>query len=753
MIKLENISKKIGDKVILKNITLEFQKGELTFISGTSGAGKSTLLNLIGGLDYPSEGRILCDNIDINSDLYAYRAEKVGFVFQEANLISGLSVTQNVVIATELSGVTADRSHIAEGICELGIQDPQQRVETLSGGEKQRVAVLRSLYKDAELILADEPTGSLDSENARNVFETLRKLANEKCVIVISHDIALAEQYADRVVTLRDGQIIEEKTLRTRNEVQTKRDIQRESTKLNREVVLPLGKNSIRLRKGKIASIVATISMAITAIAMVIGIAGIGNQITGSVNVNYLESDLINAFYGSTANTAYGSFPFTEADQNYIESREDIKEVVWQYYRIDSGWFFQSEKNEAEACIKQINIDEFFRDRVMSNDIVGRFPNNEDEIILAADVAKKLFGNDSGLGQEVVLNGSSGQNIQFSVVGINHTKNPYDKIYSFVSANRLKQTFSDELQEGVFQRQEIDSYRDEIQMGLHAGGLYGNMRILDGSEKLLYGAPPEAKNQILISSTLLSYGLQFFELDKKYTPADALQGKISEKDFAQIVQKRLAIDCNGVFEVVISGVFISNDVELRYTSEMVEELQKPDPVVADIYVKDSAQAALIKDELSSWGEFEAETNQETLKRAVMSQSLFFEVALVALGIILVWISILLLNSYSRIAVLERRKEIAILKSLGAKDRTVLKVLLFDSGVIDVLSLLCAFVLTLMARSIVGCFVPQIATIGLLSTLLIVLMVAIVFAAFIFALTFLVLRKFVHKMPAELFLQQ
>ena len=216
------------------------------------------------------------------------------------------------------------------------------------------------------------------------------------------------------------------------------------------------------------------------------------------------------------------------------------------------------------------------------------------------------------------------------------------------------------------------------------------MRILDGSEKLLYGAPPEAKNQILISSTLLSYGLQFFELDKKYTPADALQGKISEKDFAQIVQKRLAIDCNGVFEVVISGVFISNDVELRYTSEMVEELQKPDPVVADIYVKDSAQAALIKDELSRWGEFEAETNQETLKRAVMSQSLFFEVALVALGIILVWISILLLNSYSRIAVLERRKEIAILKSLGAKDRTVLKVLLFDSGVIDVLSLLCAF---------------------------------------------------------------
>lgn len=162
---------------------------------------------------------------------------------------------------------------------------------------------------------------------------------------------------------------------------------------------------------------------------------------------------------------------------------------------------------------------------------------------------------------------------------------------------------------------------------------------------------------------------------------------------------------------------------------------------------------MIKDELSSWGEFEAETNQETLKRAVMSQSLFFEVALVALGIILVWISILLLNSYSRIAVLERRKEIAILKSLGAKDRTVLKVLLFDSGVIDVLSLLCAFVLTLMTRSIVGCFVPQIATIGLLSTLLIVLMVAVVFAAFIFALTFLVLRKFVHKMPAELFLQQ
>lgn len=624
MIKLENVSKKFGDKEILKDISTEFHMGELTFISGTSGAGKSTLLNIIGGLDSPTMGKVLCDNVDISEDLYSYRAEKVGFVFQEANLISGLSVTQNIILATELSGISSDRNQIVAGISELGIHDPNQKVETLSGGEKQRVAVLRSLYKDAEIILADEPTGSLDSENAQIVFKTLRKLAQEKCVIVVSHDVEFAEKYADRVITLRDGIIDEEKIICERKEPLPKRESTRANKQLYQEVVLPLGKNSVRLRKGKIASVVATITMAITAIAMVIGIAGIGGQLTDRVNMDYLESDLLNVYYGHTPNAEYGLYPFTEDDQKYIENITGIQEVVWQYYRIDDGWLFSNDNIDAEACIKQIYLDDFFQNRVMINEISGRFPNNEKEIILAADIAEQLFGNDSVLGKEVVLHGSSGQVLRLSVVGVNHTKNPFDNIYSFVNANLFKKALADELSKEVFERQELNVFHDNVQMGVQTGGLYGTMQCLNGNEFLLYGSLPSTKNQVLISSTLLSNGLHLLELDKKYTSEDVKQGKISKQDIDQLSSKKFAISFNGVFEVNISGVFLSDSNEFRFTTELVEDLKKPDPVVAELYVKDASKVLTIKDQIHHEHALDAESNQETLKRTILSQSIFLK---------------------------------------------------------------------------------------------------------------------------------
>lgn len=753
MIRLENVSKRFGDKEVLKNITAEFYRGELVFVSGTSGAGKSTLLNIIGGLDCPSEGMVLCDGKDIAQDLYSFRAEKVGFVFQEANLIPGMSVSQNITIATELSGVAADKKLIDDGIADLGIKDPMQRVETLSGGEKQRVAVLRSLYKDAEVILADEPTGSLDSTNAKTVFDTLRKLADNKCVIVVSHDIELARQYADRVITLQDGRILEETEIRTKRESPIEPDKSRNKKQVLREIVFPLGKNSIRIRKGKIASVVATIAMAITAITMVIGIAGIGNRITGTVNVSYLESDLIHAFYGHMPNTEYGNFPFTDSDREYLENYPEIQEVVWQYYGIDGNWFFRNESSEAEAKIKQINLDGFFRERVMTNDITGHFPQSESEIVLAADVARRLFGTEDVLGRDIVLCGSSGQSISFTISGINHTKNPYDDILSFVSADRLKAYFGEELSKEVFLRQELDIFQEGVSMGFQSGGIYGAMQPIDEKEKLLYGTFPTEENRIMISSTLLSYGMDLFGLNEKYTLEDILSGEVSRDDLERIMSTRLAIDYNGVFGVYICGVYISDAVELRYTPDLILRLQKPDPVSVDLYVKDTSKVSEICRQLSATKGFEAETNQETLKRAILSQSLFFQMALMVLGVILAWISILLLNSYSKISALERRKEIAILKSLGAADRTVLEVLLFDSFAIAAASTVCAMALSILARFVASKAVPQILFVSIPSVLVTALLVGIIFTLMIVLLTIISMRSFVRKMPAELFLQQ
>ena len=213
MIQLRDLCKKYGEKEILQNINLTINSGEVTFLVGASGAGKSTLLNLIGGLDMPTSGHVILNGLDIKDDLNSYRARNIGFVFQDFNLISGLSIAQNVEIATAFSGIPKSSESICEEIATLGISDPNQKIETLSGGEKQRAAVIRSICKDANIIIADEPTGNLDSSNAELVLSLLCSLKTDKHIIIVSHDIEKARKYADRIITLRDGKIVEDEKL------------------------------------------------------------------------------------------------------------------------------------------------------------------------------------------------------------------------------------------------------------------------------------------------------------------------------------------------------------------------------------------------------------------------------------------------------------------------------------------------------------------------------------------------------------
>jgi len=200
---------------ILKGISFQIPHGQFVAIMGASGSGKSTLLGLLAGLDAPTSGRILLDNTDIThlkeDDMARVRGSKIGFVFQSYQLIPTLTAEENVLLPHELSGKSDDGSRRARQLLDqVGLLDRASHYPVqLSGGEQQRVALARAFMIQPPILLADEPTGNLDTANGRIVLDLLIKLNREErtTLVMVTHDKELAS-YADRIITLRDGLLV-----------------------------------------------------------------------------------------------------------------------------------------------------------------------------------------------------------------------------------------------------------------------------------------------------------------------------------------------------------------------------------------------------------------------------------------------------------------------------------------------------------------------------------------------------------------
>jgi putative ABC transport system ATP-binding protein len=205
----------------LQNVTLSFEPGTLTLLMGPSGSGKTTLLSLLGCLLTPDSGSIYLDGVEVSRlnerQRTAIRRRNIGFIFQAFRLFRSLSAIENVEIAAEISGREGAPGQGASArklLSDLGLSDKiHLKPNALSGGEKQRVAIARALIRSPQVLLADEPTASLDSQAGRQIFEILYKLAVEekKTVVVVSHDPRW-ESFAHRVAQLRDGQVIEQRS-------------------------------------------------------------------------------------------------------------------------------------------------------------------------------------------------------------------------------------------------------------------------------------------------------------------------------------------------------------------------------------------------------------------------------------------------------------------------------------------------------------------------------------------------------------
>lgn len=344
-LKLAGITKsyKVGNTSIeaLKGISLEFRDSEFVSILGQSGCGKTTLLNTIGGLDHYDSGDLIINNLSTkkfkDSDWDAYRNRSIGFVFQNYNLISHQTVLQNVEISMTLSGVSSSerRKRAIEALSSVGLADQlNKKPAQMSGGQMQRVAIARALVNNPDIILADEPTGALDSHTSVQVMEILKEISKTRLVIMVTHNAELAEKYSSRIIRLLDGEVQSDsnpinKNVQPENEAaDSVKNAKLKKTSMSLNTAISLSFRNLLTKKGRTIITSFAGSIGIIGVALVLALS---NGL--STYINSMQSKTLSGF-PITVSTTTQKIQMQNTRQD--KSNEDYKEfpsdnIVYSY--------------------------------------------------------------------------------------------------------------------------------------------------------------------------------------------------------------------------------------------------------------------------------------------------------------------------------------------------------------------------------------------------------------------------------------
>lgn len=395
MLELKGISKVYNTAGLtqkaLDNVSIKFRKNEFVSILGQSGSGKTTMLNLIGGLDNYTKGDLIINGISTKKyksrDWDIYRNHRVGFVFQSYNLIPHQTALQNVELALTLSGVGKDerRKRSIAVLKKVGLEKQMnKRPNQMSGGQMQRIAIARALVNDPDILLADEPTGALDSETSIQVMNLLKEIAKDKLVIMVTHNPELAEKYSTRIVKLLDGKIVDDSNAFDGLEEEKEDKKKSKKSKMSFLTALSLSLNNLMTKKGR------TI---LTAFAGSIGIIGIALILSLSNGIqNYIDK---------TEKETLGSYPLTISKESV-----DISSMLLSF--MDSG---DDESHDD--------------DLIHSKNIMGDMFSSITEDVKVNDLAsfKKYIENDKLEINDYVTDIVYGYNIQ-----LNLYKNDLNKV-------------------------------------------------------------------------------------------------------------------------------------------------------------------------------------------------------------------------------------------------------------------------------------------------------------------------------------
>ena len=301
MLQLKNIKKNYesGEEIVkaLKGINIEFRESEFVAILGPSGCGKTTLLNIIGGLDHYTSGDLLIDGISTKKykdrDWDTYRNHRIGFVFQNYNLITHQSVLSNVELALTLSGVDKKtrRKKAIEVLEKVGLKDQMhKKPNQMSGGQMQRVAIARALVNDPDILLADEPTGALDTKTSIQIMEILKEISKDRLIIMVTHNPDLASKYATRTINLLDGEITSDsRAYNSKKEIKEKKETGKK-TSMSFMTAMNLSLNNLMTKKGRTILTAFAGSIGIIGIALILAISNGVQEYINNVEEETLTS-------------------------------------------------------------------------------------------------------------------------------------------------------------------------------------------------------------------------------------------------------------------------------------------------------------------------------------------------------------------------------------------------------------------------------------------------------------------------------
>lgn len=373
MLQLKDIFKQYGDgenKVTaLNGINVTFRENEFVAILGHSGCGKTTMLNIIGGLDHYTSGDLIINGVSTKKykdrDWDAYRNHSIGFIFQSYNLIPHQTVLANVELALTISGVSKSerRKRAKEALEKVGLGNQlHKKPNQMSGGQMQRVAIARALINNPDILLADEPTGALDSETSIQVMELLKEIAKDKLVIMVTHNPELAEQYATRIVRIKDGQLTDDSDPYTPENIAEVKTSAKKRVSMSFGTALSLSLNNLMTKKGRTF---------LTAFAGSIGIIGIATILSLSTGIN----DYIDGVQEETLSSYPLQITKETTDTGELLSSMMGKAEKLQQKEIDSETVYANTDvydmfNTMNSSAKQVNNMKDFKEFIDNSEII-----------------------------------------------------------------------------------------------------------------------------------------------------------------------------------------------------------------------------------------------------------------------------------------------------------------------------------------------------------------------------------------------
>ncbi len=696
MLQLKNIKKsyKVADftQVALNDVSLKFRKSEFVAILGQSGSGKTTLLNIIGGLDHYDSGDLIINDKSTkkfkDTDWDAYRNNCIGFIFQSYNLISHISILANVELGMTLSGVSKKerRQKAIEVLKKVGLEDHiNKKPNQLSGGQMQRVAIARALVNNPDVILADEPTGALDSKTSVQIMELIKEIAKDKLVIMVTHNSELAHTYANRIIELKDGNIISDTNKLDKQKVDKKYNIKK--TAMNFLTALSLSFNNIKTKKGR------TI---LTAFASSIGIIGISIILSLSngfdMQINKFEKDTLSSFpitisrqatemtaedmmtltpdktdsypdtnviypYDTASSLLIHKNVFTEEYLKYIdEINED--DVVGISYLRTMGLNMLVKNNDKIEYINNLNMISLPKQLKQNEQsflesaydlLDGSFPNDKTEIVIAVneknrleksvlealgiDVNKEEIQFDELIGKEikVILNDDFYINTNNYFI----PNMDYEKIYDKGITLKIV---------GIVRGKE-DNMLPQIVSAMSMSQGAGN--ILYSNELAEYIINENANSKIVLKQQEEDYNILTGEKFTENATKDDTLAYLGAKDIPLLIN-------------IYPVDFKAKENILNYLNEYNKD--KPD------------EEKIIYTDLAD--------TFSTLSSNIMDAISWVLIAFSGISLI---VSSIMIGIITYISVLERTKEIGILRSLGARKKDVSRVFNAETFIIGLTS--------------------------------------------------------------------